>query len=92
MRAAMSVARGFRLAVSLNMSIESADEEARSEGRVFHGAPIEQWIEATNVVDMRGQATLCSFDYCRLEIPENSSGLGLSERQQTLAGGNEARD
>jgi hypothetical protein len=59
---------------------------------MLHRTPIEQWIEATNVVEMRGQASLCGLDHCRLGIPENSGGLGLSERQETLASGNETCD
>ena len=74
------------------MSIGSADEKACPKGRVLHGTPIEQWIEAANIVEMRGETTFGGFDHCGLEIPENSSGLGLSERQETLAGGNETRD
>src|ERR1700756_174234 len=74
------------------MSIESADEEARSESWVFHGTPVDQRIKATHLVKTRSKAALCCVDHGRLEIPENSSGVGLSERQQTLAGGNEACD
>src|ERR1700730_8472771 len=65
-------------------------EQARRERGVFHATPIEQWHKAAGIIDLARGAACRRFDDSRLQSPEDPGCLCLPERQQPLAGGDEA--
>jgi len=72
--------------------LESTDEQPGAERSVLHRAPVEQGHKGTHVLDRAQSPPPRSFDHSGFQIPENSRGFALPQRQETLACGNKSGD
>ncbi len=59
---------------------------------MFHRPPIEQGRETRGIVESAGGTAVRGCQDRRLQVPENARSLSLPQGQETLAGGNEARE